>query len=372
MSTALYVGLMSGTSADGVDAVLAAFEAQRFVGLRGRLHREYPAALRTRLLELAHGARPVELRELCALDAAVAEHFGDAALELLATLNLKAGAVAAIGSHGQTVFHEATRLPRLTLQLGDPSRIAARTGIVTVADFRRKDQALGGQGAPLVPAFHHALFADGSEPRGVLNLGGIANLTWLPNANAADVRGFDTGPGNALLDEWAQRHLGRAYDAAGAFAGRGRVNEALLSALQAEPYFSRPPPKSTGRGEFNLAWATARYPQLNELPPADVQATFVELTAASAACAIAAHAPGLRRLLLCGGGTRNAVLVARLGTRLAGVEVQTTAPYGLDPLEVEAAAFAWLAMRTLAGLPGNLPAVTGAQRQAVLGGIYPP
>jgi anhydro-N-acetylmuramic acid kinase len=371
VSAALYLGLMSGTSVDGIDAVLAAFEGQRFCGLRGQIHRDYPPPLRAALLALSRNQRAVALEELCALDAAVAEEFSAAAQAVLSASGTQPGAVVAIGSHGQTVFHEASRTSPLTLQLGDPSRIAARTGITTVADFRRKDTALGGQGAPLVPAFHHALFAQASERRGVLNLGGIANLTWLPAAQAAAVRGFDTGPGNALLDEWAQRQLGRGYDAGGAFAQSGRVNPELLSTLLAEPFFARSPPKSTGRGAFNLAWAASRYPGLYELPPADVQATFAELTAASIAAAIAAHAPGLQRLLLCGGGTRNADLLARLEARLPGVQVQTTAAYGLDPLWVEATAFAWLAMRTLAGLPGNLPAVTGADRAAVLGGIFP-
>nr|WP_245611849.1 anhydro-N-acetylmuramic acid kinase [Nevskia soli] len=368
----LVLGLMSGTSMDGIDAVLAGFEDGRFKGLRATHHLEYAAPLRARLLQVARSDAALSLRELATLDIAVADRFAEAALGLLATAGIEPGAVSAIGSHGQTVFHDTSAQPWATQQLGDPSRIAARTGIATVADFRRKDVALGGQGAPLVPAFHHALFASGDEARCALNIGGIANVTLLPGTDAARVRGFDTGPGNGLMDEWCERHLGRPYDADGAYAASGRCHEGLLRTLLEDPYFAQPPPKSTGRGYFQLSWVEQRYPMLDTLAPADVQATLAELTVRSIAADILAHAPGTRRVLVCGGGARNGHLMRRLGAALPGCAVQASDDYGLDAGWVEAAAFAWLAVRTLAGLPGNLPGVTGASRLAVLGGVFRP
>lgn len=368
----LVLGLMSGTSMDGIDAVLAGFEDGRFKGLRATHHLAYAAPLRARLLQVARSDAALSLRELATLDIAVADRFAEAALGLLAGAGIEPGAVSAIGSHGQTVFHDTSAQPWATQQLGDPSRIAARTGIATVADFRRKDVALGGQGAPLVPAFHHALFASDGEARCALNLGGIANITLLPGMDAAQVRGFDTGPGNGLMDEWCERHLGQPYDADGAYAASGRCHEGLLRTLLEDPYFAQPPPKSTGRGYFQLSWLEQRFPMLDTLAPADVQATLAELTVRSIAADILAHAPETRRVLVCGGGARNGYLMRRLGAALPGCVVQPSDDYGLDAGWVEAAAFAWLAMRTLAGLPGNLPGVTGASRLAVLGGIFRP
>jgi len=361
---------MSGTSADAVDAVLIHCRGQRFERVAGLAERRYPQALRRQLLELGRGSAPVDLERLCDIDAAVAETFAEAALDLLAAQGLSAAQISAIGSHGQTVFHRGGA-GALTLQLGDPGRIAERTGITTVGDFRRRDIALGGQGAPLVPAFHHALFASAAESRAVLNLGGIANLTLLPDGDSARVRGFDTGPGNALLDEWAQRHTGAPYDADGRFAASGRVHEPVLAALLAEPYFALPPPKSTGRGDFHLDWLRARAPAVDALAPADVQATLAELAARGILQALERHQPATTRLLACGGGVRNADLMQRLH-RLAwrSLRIETTQALGLAPQAVEGAAFAWLAMRTLDGATGSLPAVTGARRATILGGIY--
>lgn len=368
----LAVGLISGTSMDGIDAVLAEFEQGRLLGLRATHSHEYPAPLRASLLELARREAGVSLRELATLDAAVADHFADAALGLLRAAGVDPLAVTALGSHGQTVFHDTSTQPWSTLQIGDPNRIAARSGLLTVADFRRKDLALGGQGAPLLPVLHHALFASAEEPRCVLNLGGIGNLTLLPDADAVRVRGFDTGPANGLMNEWAERWLGRPYDADGAYAASGRCHEPLLAALLADPYFALPPPKSTGRGYFHLPWIGQRYPDLQRLAPADVQATLAELTARSVANDILRHAPGTRRVLGCGGGVHNTHLMNRLRAALPGMTVQPTDDYGLKADWVEATAFAWLALRALEGLPGNLPGVTGASRPAVLGGIYKP
>lgn len=365
----LYVGLMSGTSMDGVDAALCAFEAERFAGVRATHTVAYPEPLRQRLLALQRELQPIALAELAELDNAVAQAFVAATIGLLDRAGASAREVRALGSHGQTVFHDPERA-RSSLQLGNPGWISQHTGIDTVADFRRADVALGGHGAPLVPAFHHAQFARAGEARCIVNVGGIANLTILPGDDRAAVRGFDTGPGNGLMDEWAELHLGERFDAGGRFAAAGAVQPELLAALLADPFFARPPPKSTGRAEFNLGWAQRGFPRLGHLRPADVQRTFCELTVRTIAQALRQHAPATRRLLPCGGGARNDFLVGRLREALAGIAVETSDAYGLDAGAVETSAFAWLAMRAVRGLPGNLPGVTGASREAVLGGIY--
>jgi anhydro-N-acetylmuramic acid kinase len=253
------------------------------------------------------------------------------------------------------------------MQLGDPNLIAERTGITTVADFRRRDVAAGGHGAPLLPALHAALLASPTESRAVLNLGGIANLTLLPTTGA--VRGFDTGPANALLDAWCQRHTGAAFDADGAFAARGQVDVALLEALRSDPWFALPPPKSTGREQFHLAWLDARAGGSSRRPE-DVQATLLALTAHSIADALLSAQPDTRRLLACGGGVHNPRLLLAISRQLPGMIVESTAAHGVDPDLVEAMGFAWLARQTLAGRPGNLPSVTGARGPRVLGAIH--
>ncbi|MDB5987977.1 MAG: anhydro-N-acetylmuramic acid kinase [Nevskia sp.] len=366
----IVLGLISGTSMDGIDAIAARFEAAEFRAIVATLHVDYPNTLRQQLLHIAREQPALSARDWCALDAAVADAFADAALQLIDAHAINREDIAAIGSHGQTLFHDASSEPRLTLQVGDPNRIAARTGLTVVADFRRRDLALGGQGAPLVPAFHHALFATPGERRAVLNLGGIANLTLLPGDDASQVRGFDTGPGNGLLDEWAALHLRQPFDAEGRFAHSGRAQPRLLEALLGEPYFALPAPKSSGRGDFHLDWVRKRYPALDQLAPADVQATLAELTASSVVTALARADFAAERVLVCGGGVRNPDLLQRISARLPGVTVEATDRYGLDAQWVEATAFAWLAARTLNGLAGNLPTVTGASRSAVLGGIY--
>lgn len=362
-----YLGLMSGTSADGIDAVIARFEDGSFKGLEATHHRAHDEALRERLIALGrHAAAEISLPTMAALDVALADSFAAAALELLAISALAPGEITAIGSHGQTVFHDPLQ-SQSSLQWGDPNRIAALTGIPVVADFRRMDIALGGQGAPLVPAFHAAAFGN-DQAAAIINLGGIANITILPGAPGAPVTGFDCGPANALMDEWAQRQLGTARDDAGAFAARGRLAPALLAAWQAEPYFSLPPPKSTGRALFNLHWAESLAPRaLNSYEPADVQATLCELTAQTVAAAVPSGTP---RVLVCGGGAFNTFLMSRLAALLPGSVVQSTEAAGLPPQWVEAAAFAWLAHQRMQLLPGNLPSVTGASRPAVLGGVF--
>jgi anhydro-N-acetylmuramic acid kinase len=367
----LYLGLMSGTSADGIDAALVRFEGSGATLRCELVHARtlpWDAALRGPLIALGQGADSVSLDQLGMLDSRTAMAFADAALALLEDAGIPRGRVRAIGSHGQTIRHRPHADPPFTWQLGDGNVIAERSGITTVADFRRRDVAAGGHGAPLMPAFHAALLGSPHEDRAVLNLGGIGNFTLLPAAG--DVRGFDTGPANALMDGWCERHTGQAYDASGAFAASGQIDAALLARLLAEPWFALPPPKSTGREQFHLDWLQARLGSA-PLAPADVQATLLELTARTVADALQMTQPTTRRVLVCGGGVRNPALMARLCAHLPQAVVESTAVHGLDPDYVEAMGFAWLARETLAGRPGNLPAVTGARGLRVLGAVYP-
>ena len=377
-TSGLYLGLISGTSADGIDAALVRFASDdahaRCELVHGHTYR-WDDALRTRLVALGQGGDCRSLDELGTLDVRIAEAFADAASQLLDAAGVTAAQVRALGSHGQTVRHRPAgaafdgRWP-FTLQLGDGNLIAERTGIATVADFRRRDVAAGGHGAPLLPALHAALLRAPDEHRAVLNLGGIANLTLLPPRNSnLPVRGFDTGPANALLDAWCERHQGTAFDAGGAFAASGRVDDALLARWLAEPWFAVPPPKSSGREQFHLDWATAQL--RGDERAQDVQASLLELTAVSIAAALRAHQPDTQRLLVCGGGVHNPLLLQRIAARLPGMQVESTDVHGVDPDFVEAMGFAWLARETLAGRPGNLPEVTGARGPRILGALYP-
>lgn len=352
---------------DGVDAALCEFDGLIFRKVVATHTLQYEAALRERLLHLQRHDPALTLREFAELDQGVAKTFAAAANELIAHAGVKSSQIVAIGSHGQTVFHDPLVLGTST-QLGNPNLISAHTGIDTVADFRRKDMALGGHGAPLVPAFHEAIFGSRNEMRCAVNIGGIANITVLP-CDEKPVRGFDTGPGNGLMDEWAARHLQQPFDNNGAFAASGMLRQDLLVALLADAYFAQPPPKSTGRGDFHLDWLEQRYPTIAQLPPADVQRTLCELTACSIIDAISTHAAPTHRLIICGGGSRNGFLMQRLSA-LSGKPVGVSDDYGLASAWVEAAAFAWLAMRTINHLPGNLPAVTGASAPSILGGIF--
>ena len=292
--------------------------------------------------------------------------FADAALALLREANVAPNTITALGSHGQTVCHRPSGPLPFTLQLGDPNVIAERTGIVTVADFRRADVAAGGQGAPLLPALHAAVLADPATPRAILNLGGIANLTLL--VPGKPVLGFDTGPANCLMDAWSLRVRGTPRDEGGAWARSGRVDAGLLQRLMDDPYFALPPPKSTGREYFNLDWLDARLP--GNLAPEDVQATLLQLSAHSIAVALRNGAPEIREVYACGGGVHNGALMDALRAALPGVKVDTSAALGLDPDFVEAVGFAWLARARLENVPGNLPSVTGARGPRVLGAVY--
>lgn len=362
--TALYVGLISGTSVDAIDAVLASFDP--VPRLHASLAHPYPPTLRERVLRLARAQANASLDELGELDVAIGHAFANTAKTLLREAGVAARDVRAIGSHGQTVRHRIEGAAPFSLQLGDANVIAERCCIDTVADFRRRDIAAGGHGAPLVPAFHAALLAPPRGTRVILNLGGIANVTVLH----ADrhVTGFDTGPANCLLDAWATRHRGTTRDDGGLWATQGHVDADLLATLLREPYFAAAPPKSTGRELFNLDWLDVQ--PLGRLAPADVQATLVQLTARSVADAIRTYAPGAADILVCGGGVHNPVLLRALTDALAPLPLASTAAHGVDPDYVEAMAFAWLAQRRIDGLPGNIPTVTGAVGPRVLGAIY--
>lgn len=365
-ASALYIGLISGTSADSIDAALIGF-SRGVPQLQASRALPWPEDLRRQMLALAQGEGALDLDAFGRLDVQIGHCFADAATQLLERSGTPAAAVRAIGSHGQTLRHRPTGEYPFTLQLGDPSVIAERCGIDVVADFRRADVAAGGQGAPLLPALHAMLLARPGHARVVLNLGGIANITVL--GADGSVFGFDTGPANGLLDAWCLRQRGEPFDRAGAYAASGRVDAGLLDALLADPYFALPPPKSTGREYFHLDWLAARAPRAT-LDPADVQATLLELTARSIASAIARHAPQAQEVLACGGGVHNNALMHRLGELLAPRVLLGTSRYGIDPDFLEATAFAWLARQRLLGLPGNLPTVTGARGPRVLGAIY--
>ena len=359
----LYLGLISGTSADGVDAVLARFSPRLEVVHANTF--DWPDALRKDVLALARDDATIRLDDLGTLDVRLGRHFADVALALLAEARVPASVVRAIGSHGQTVCHRPLTEPPFTMQLGDPSVIAERSGIDVVADFRRADVAAGGQGAPLAPIVHQALLGGDDAERAVLNLGGIANVTVLsPNQ---PVRGFDTGPANGLMDAWVQRCRGTPRDDNGTWAASGRVDEALLARLLDDAYFRAAPPKSTGREYFHLDWLQRH--DIEGIAPADVQATLLMLTVRSVAEAIHRHAPAARDVLVCGGGVHNATLMHALTDALPDRHVGSTAGQGIDPDFVEGIAFAWLARQRLLGRPGNLPEVTGARGARVLGAL---
>ena len=364
----LYVGLMSGTSVDAVDAALVEFSASA-PQLRATHSHPIPAALRDELLALA-GPGADELERMARADIALGQLFADAALALLRHAGCRATDVRAVGSHGQTLRHLPDGAFATSVQIGDPNTIAQRTGITTVADFRRRDMAAGGQGAPLAPALHATILRSPSVTRAVVNIGGIANTTILPRTARAAVLGFDTGPGNGLLDAWARHHGHGSWDEKGQWARSGRLDEDLLEVLADDPYIVRPAPKSTGREYFSLSWLNERLTSRSTIPAVDVQRTLCEFTVQTIARATLEAATDIGEVLVCGGGVHNAFLMERLQLAFADVPVRSTADSGIDPDWVEAIAFAWLAKQTLEGKPGNLPSVTGAREPVVLGGIY--
>lgn len=366
----LYIGLMSGTSADGIDAALVDLTDSGFRILATRsIH--YSSGIRETIESVIRLYPDVDRERIRELDEALGGDFARAGAEL-ARETEPDESITAIGSHGQTVYHGPGDVPPVTVQLANPQIIADRTGLATVADFRRNDLAAGGQGAPLAPAFHKAMFRDAGVDRLIVNIGGIANLTSLPARRDRPVLGFDTGPGNTLMDQWCRLHTGQEYDDGGRWAARGQADERFVQALLDDPYFGLAPPKSTGREYFHLAWIKERFPGWRDADPADIQAGLLEVTARSIARAAAEVGDrGATELYVCGGGARNEILMSRLKDLVAG-SVATTDVLGLPPEWVEACAFAWLAHRRIHERPGNLPSVTGADREVLLGEIYTP
>jgi len=362
-----YIGLISGTSMDGIDAVLVEFGDRSLRTISANSH-SYPEELRAGLMTASRNPQSCTVDVLGSLDYWTGECFRDAALGLLSESGIDASQVRALGSHGQTVRHRPDDDRPFTIQIANPNIIAKGTGIPCVADFRSADIALGGQGAPLVPPFHDWLFRSEAVDRCVVNIGGISNITLLPCGGDA-IGGFDTGPGNTLLDAWTLRHKGAAHDESGQWAASGRCDNALLERMLADPYFSLAPPKSTGFEYFNEAWLSSV--GVDDHDSTAVQATLCELTARTIAEAINARMNDTGEVLVCGGGVHNTHLLHCLSANLATATLDSTADHGLDPDWVEASAFAWLAMRTLDKLPGNAPGVTGASRPAILGAIYP-
>ncbi|MBB6519725.1 anhydro-N-acetylmuramic acid kinase [Pseudoteredinibacter isoporae] len=379
MSRELYIGLMSGTSADGLDAALIAFDSPDTQALRFELidsiECPLPANTKQQVTELALSG-PDEIHKMAELDISLAESFAGACLELLERQQLKPEDIRAIGSHGQTIRHipQSKEQGGYTLQIGDPSRIAEMTGITTVADFRRRDIAAGGHGAPLAPAFHHAAFQDDHQARFIVNIGGMANVTHIPAKGCGEVIGFDTGPGNALMDGWIQTHKQEAYDKSGLWAEGGKVNEDLLTNLLAHPFLALTAPKSTGREAFNLPWLKQQLSGI-EVSPQDVQASLLAFTAQTIADQlIALHKTSAQprgELYICGGGAHNQALMKCLESKLPNFHISSTAELGVHPDWVEAITFAWLARQCVHQLPGNLPSVTGARGGRILGAIYP-
>jgi anhydro-N-acetylmuramic acid kinase len=367
-SKSLFIGLMSGTSLDGVDGVLADFSGSQ---PRVLAHHAMPftPTLKQDLLAL-NTPSDNELHRAALAANGLVRVYAQTVHALLADTQTSAGDICAIGAHGQTVRHQPGAFDGTgyTLQLNNPALLAELTCIDVVADFRSRDVAAGGQGAPLVPVFHQGIFGQANRTIGVLNIGGIANLSVL-HANG-DVLGFDCGPGNALLDHWCHAHTGNAFDNNGAWGARGNVIESLLQAMLAEPFLHQAPPKSTGRDLFHPTWLAHQLSSHTNANAADVQATLTEFTARACVNDVLRHAADACELIVCGGGALNGLLMQRLQAGLPNLRVLSSAERGMPPLQVEAAAFAWLARQTVLGLPGNLPKVTGAQGARILGGIF--
>ena len=373
--SAPYLGLISGTSVDTIDAAVATFGGAGGRNARVLHAHGHPIAdrLRRELLDAA-ADEGATLARIARLDVEVGHLFADAALAVLRRAGLSPRDVAAVGSHGQTIRHEPEGRWPSTTQIGDPNVIAQRTGITTVADFRRRDIAAGGQGAPLAPAFHQAAMSRPGRRRAVVNLGGIANVSVLDasDSGTGETLGFDCGPANGLLDAWTRRHLDAPLDEDGRWAAAGSVHGPLLERMLADPYFARPAPKSTGRGYFDEAWIDRQLGSLHEpAKPSDVQRTLCELCAVTVARSIEDYGGGTQEVYLCGGGVHNRTLVERLADHLAPRPVARTDALGIPADYVEAAAFAWLAKCAIEGAPGSRPSVTGASEPVVLGGIYP-
>jgi anhydro-N-acetylmuramic acid kinase len=365
--TELYIGLMSGTSLDGIDAALVEFKDNK-----GQLiefaYQPFPAAIKNQLEQISDANAMIFLKDYGAMDTHLGLLFAQTIEALLTKANISAHAVRAIGSHGQTVYHEPNGNHPFSLQIGDPNIIAEKTGITTIADFRRRDIAAGGQGAPLVPAFHQSAFSHSTEHRCIVNIGGIANITILPPSQSSPVIGFDTGPGNILMDQWIQKHQSLNYDAQGEWAKTGKIDYELVERLKEDPYFQADPAKSTGKEYFSLDWIYQNI-RFTDYRAEDIQASLCYLTAITITDAIKKYAPATEHVLICGGGIHNEYLLELIEENLP-CPVSSTEFFGIHPDHVEAIAFAWLAKQTLNHLTGNLKEVTGASRNVILGGIY--
>ncbi|WP_108650147.1 anhydro-N-acetylmuramic acid kinase [Dongshaea marina] len=363
-----YIGIMSGTSLDGIDAILVRFPPAGGVEIIDSLSQPFTPELQTGLTKLLETFE-IGLQQLGELDARLGRAYASVANQLIENAGIARTEIAAIGCHGQTIFHSPRGALPFTMQIGDGNRIAAQTGVPVVCDFRRLDMAVGGDGAPLTPAFHQHFFSSDTEQRAILNLGGIANITLL-NRDPARVIGFDCGPANCLMDLWCQHHLKAPFDRDGQWAQSGQVHPGLLRALLAEPYFQLSPPKSTGKELFNLDWLQQHLKRFEPLAAEDVQATLLELTALSIVSDLKRFAPECKALYLCGGGAYNRYLIERLNTELARLRLALTDEIGISAQWVEAIAFAWFARQRIELQPANLPSVTGASRPVVLGALY--
>jgi len=362
-----YIGLMSGTSLDGIDAGLYDFTEQQ-AKVIDFYYQAYPDELKAKIQHISSSSS-LSLLDYGELDTQLGEFYAQACLNLLKQSNITADAIKAIGSHGQTLYHSPNTALPFSLQIGDPNIICQRTNITTVADFRRKDIAAGGQGAPLVPAFHRALFYNPAENNVIVNIGGIANITILPKDASQAVVGFDTGPGNTLMNHWITQHKNKPYDDNGDWAATGKIQRDLLSQLKSDPYFSLVIPKSTGTEYFSEQWLKQKLSTKTQYKPEDIQRTLCQLTAETIADAILLNAPETDSVFTCGGGVHNKTLMNCLSDRLK-IPVLSTEVLGVPPDQVEAMAFAWLAKQSLEGLTGNLPEATGADSPVILGGIY--
>ncbi len=361
-----YIGLLSGTSVDGVDAGLFEFDSHNNIALLSRHHQPYPPEIRDAILRLSQSGDN-EIDRMGALDVALGELFGRAALRVIEQENIHAANIAAIGSHGQTIRHRPNQNYAFSLQIGDPNTIAHISGITTVADMRRMDMAAGGQGAPLAPAFHQAVFCSHNERRCIINIGGISNISVLHD-DKNKVIGYDTGPGNLLMDSWVSTHLHRNYDENGDWAKTGNINKALLMKLLSHSYLQKAFPKSTGREDFNRAWLDQVLSEQEAMAPEDVQATLCEFTALSLSQSIQQHE--IDAAYICGGGAHNQTLMARISAHLPSIKVDSTSALKIDPDWVEAGLFAWLAKQRLDRNATNLSSVTGASEAKILGAIY--
>lgn len=371
-----YIGLMSGTSMDGIDAALVEFDEQHIKLIASHSHR-IPSALKEKLKRLTLDSNKASLDMLGEADAELGSIFADATNTLLKLSNKQASQITAIGSHGQTIRHRPDLEHSFTLQIGDANKISYLTGITTIADFRRKDMAAGGEGAPLAPAFHQQVFHSEEENRAILNIGGIANLTYLPaqlktqhKQSEQSCFGFDTGPGNTLMDAWIQKHKNKSYDNNGMWSASASADQPFVDHLMLDPFIYNKPPKSTGREHYHIDWLEKQLSDFSHLDTGQVQASLCQFTCDSIIYAVKNYLPSISSLIVCGGGAHNANLMNHLSDKLPKTRIASSEDFGIHPDWVEAIAFAWLARQTMNKKPGNLPAVTGAKEAVVLGAIY--